>query len=328
MCSYGCKVLIVCLEDDMKELRRRVRAAMLHHGVSTADVKGWLVLTTPRKLKIAELDKRGKVAVEGPLLRALTKLVDDHKFDLVCIDPAVKAHAVVENDNPQMDVFATMLADLSQEKNIAVDLLSHERKAGAGANAAAPGDIGRNRGATSLKDAMRLAKTLTGMSESEAKALGVSDEARLSLVRYDNAKVNIAPPSRKTTWFRIVNVNLGNGTPTYPHGDNVQAAEPWEPPALMAGMDVENLNIVLRRLGAGMENGQKYSTASGATDRAAWRVLQEQFPEMEEAQCKAVIKDWNDAGMFEIDKYDDPKRRDKATGILSAKLIESEEEVF
>ncbi len=42
-----CRVLIVSLEDDMDELRRRVRAARLHHGISQDDVRGWLFLATP-----------------------------------------------------------------------------------------------------------------------------------------------------------------------------------------------------------------------------------------------------------------------------------------
>ncbi len=42
-----CRVLVVSLEDDRDELRRRVRAAMLHHHVEPADVLGWLFLATP-----------------------------------------------------------------------------------------------------------------------------------------------------------------------------------------------------------------------------------------------------------------------------------------
>src|SRR6476646_1609649 len=97
-----------------------------------------------------------------------------------------------------------MLTDLAADKNIAIDLLSHERKAGV-VNA---GDINRGRGAGSQKDAQRLAYTLTGMSETEAATLGVGDDERAFLVRLDSAKVNIAPPSRTATWFRLVGVNL------------------------------------------------------------------------------------------------------------------------
>ena len=65
-----CRVLIVCLEDDMTELRRRVWAAMLHHHVEPADVKDFLLLTTPRKLKIAEIkDKAGHSRRRRPLSR-------------------------------------------------------------------------------------------------------------------------------------------------------------------------------------------------------------------------------------------------------------------
>jgi RecA-family ATPase len=38
------RVLIVSLEDDDQELRRRILAARMHHKVDLADVKGWLYL--------------------------------------------------------------------------------------------------------------------------------------------------------------------------------------------------------------------------------------------------------------------------------------------
>ena len=37
------KTLIVCLEDGMTELRRRLRAATKHHGIGREQVKEWLV---------------------------------------------------------------------------------------------------------------------------------------------------------------------------------------------------------------------------------------------------------------------------------------------
>ena len=83
------KVLIVCLEDDLKELRRRVLAARMKHLIGPADVKGWLFLTGAQlRLKIAELD--GKRVKAGGLYWSLSKLVDDKSLDLVCLDPAIK----------------------------------------------------------------------------------------------------------------------------------------------------------------------------------------------------------------------------------------------
>jgi hypothetical protein len=61
-------------------------------------------------------------------LCAIGRAVDELKLDLVCIDPAIKAHSLDENSNPQMDAFATRLTHLAQEKNIAIDLLYHEKK--------------------------------------------------------------------------------------------------------------------------------------------------------------------------------------------------------
>ena len=220
------RVLIVCLEDDLKELRRRVWAARIKHLIPASEVAGWLFLTTPRRLKIAELN--GKKVVIGGLYGALVKAVDEKKLDLVCIDPAIKAHGLDESSNPDIDVFAGILTDMAVEKNIGVDLLSHERKGLAGAGKAV-GDAERGRGASSLKDAMRLAKTLTVMSDLEATRFTVSDVDRKLTVRIDDAKVNIAPPSASTNWFRIVGVNLGNGTSIYPSGDNVQTCEVWTP---------------------------------------------------------------------------------------------------
>ena len=117
---------------------------------------------------------------------------------------------------------------------------------------------------------MRLAYTITGMSENEAATLGVSETDSAFLVRLDSAKVNIAPPSRTAAWFRLVGVNLGNGDATYPNGDNVQTVECWKPAPLFDGLATVDLNWVLRKLSAGMGDGRRYSLAPAARDRAAW----------------------------------------------------------
>jgi hypothetical protein len=314
--------MIVCLEDDMWELRRRVRAAMLHHGIEPKDVKGYLILTTPKGLKIAQHGEDGKVT-DGPLHPALSRSVDELGLDLICIDPAIKAHGIDENSNPQMDAFGSLLTALAQAKNIAIDLLSHERKA----SGTEVGDANRQRGAGSLKDAARLVYTLTGMSQDEAKTLAVGDLERRYLFRIDSAKVNIAPPDRTTKWFRLVGVPIGNGNEAYPAGDDVQTCEPWKPAPLMNGLATADLNKVLAKLGAGMGDGRRYSTATAAKDRAAWHVVQERFPDMEPGRCRSIIATWEKNGVFETGDYEDPTRREKAKGILSTKLIGEIDEV-
>ena len=53
-----CRVLILSLEDDQDELRRRVYAVMLKYDITPADVKGWLFLAAPKGLKLAEMSGR------------------------------------------------------------------------------------------------------------------------------------------------------------------------------------------------------------------------------------------------------------------------------
>jgi hypothetical protein len=197
--------------------------------------------------------------------------------------------------------------------------LSHERKA-SGAEA---GDPNRQRGAGAGKDAARLVYTLTGMSQDEAKALGVSESERRLLFRIDSAKVNLAPPDAATRWFRLVSVHLGNGTKAYPAGDNVQACEPWKPPSLFEGLMTPEINKVLAKLGAGFVDGRRYSTASTARGRAAWKAVKEQFPTKSDEQCKRVVSAWEKNGVFQVGEYVDPTERKTATGILSATMIDS-----
>jgi hypothetical protein len=154
--------------------------------------------------------------------------VDEKKPALVMIDPVKNAHAVEENNNDDMDAVVTILATLAIEKNIAVDVLSHERKS----SQPAAGDVNRARGAGALKDGGRLMYTNTWMTEDEANTFGVSKEERRFLFRVDPAKVNLAPPSASAQWFKLVGVKLDNGDATYPNGDEVQTVEPWTPPAL------------------------------------------------------------------------------------------------
>ena len=110
-----CNVLFVCLEDGMKELRRRVRAAMIHHKVRREDVKGRLFLTTPTRMKMARTRAKGAV-VPGDLDAAIRTFVDEKKIDLVILDPIKKAHAVEENDNDDMDAVVTILAGARHRK--------------------------------------------------------------------------------------------------------------------------------------------------------------------------------------------------------------------
>ena len=53
-----CRVLVVCLEDDQDEVRRRLRAARLHYHIDKVALKGWLYVWTPRGVKLMVKDAK------------------------------------------------------------------------------------------------------------------------------------------------------------------------------------------------------------------------------------------------------------------------------
>jgi hypothetical protein len=153
------------------------------------------------------------------------------------------------------------------------------------------------------------------MTPDEAKQFGVDEADRKSLIRVDSGKVNIAPPSIEATWFRIVGVHLNNGNAVYIHGDNVQTVERWHPPKAWEGLDSAMLNRILDDIDAGMSNGQRYSSAAPAKERAAWKVVTKHAPNKPEKQARQIINTWVKNGTLFEEPYHDPDRRTPVLGL-------------
>jgi hypothetical protein len=304
-----CRVLVICLEDGKNELRRRLRAAMLHWGITSEDLRGWLFLWTPKGIRLMEINERGKLVL-GELERQIRVQIKLYKIDLVGIDPFVKSHGAAENDNSAMDQVAGVLTGLAQEFDIASDVAHHTRKG--------PGDPGNadlGRGASAVKDAGRIVDTLTPMSQSEAQLFNLSEQERRLLVRLDNGKANLMPRAADARWFKLVGVRLGNSSDLYPHGDEVQTIEPWSPPDLLAGLTTAKLNLILDQIDQGMPDGVRYSSSNAAQKRAAWRVVSEHAPDKNKSQAQALIGVWLKNGVLVSEEYDDPDRRAPAIGL-------------
>jgi hypothetical protein len=300
---------LICLEDGKDELRRRLRAARLHYGISAAETKDWLFLWTPRGVRLMEADERGKTVL-GELERQLRPQIELHKIDLIAIDPFVKIHGVAENDNSAIDAVASLLAAISQEYDCAVDIVHHTRK---GPNDPGNADLGR--GASALKDAGRIVDTLTPMSRDEAQLFNVDEKERRMLIRLDNGKVNLMPAAPDARWFKLVGVRLDNSSDTYPHGDEVQTVQQWTPPDLFAGASTRIVNEILDDLDRGIE-GQRYSNANTATTRAAWQVVTKHIDRTEK-QARAIIHTWVDNEVLIVREYDDPVDRKKRKGLFA-----------
>ena len=309
-----CPVILCTFEDGADELRRRLTAAMLHHRISKDDIKGYLFVTAINRSDAKLASNCNGALTPGKLGDALEQAILRRKAGAVFLDPFVKLHSVGENDNGAIDFVAEILSGIAIKHDIALCTAHHTRK---GPSDPGNGDTGR--GAGSMKDAFRLCYTLNPMGKEEAETLGVSTDDRVSLVRLDNAKVNLVPRAASARWFKLVGVPLGNGNETYPHGDNIQTVECWEPKPLFSHLTTATANAVLDRIEAGPYPDGKYSPSARATDRAAWPVVQELCPALTEAQAKEIIKTWLGTGLLAQKAHEDPKDRHKHPSLFVCK---------
>jgi hypothetical protein len=297
------RVLIISLEDDADELRRRVLAVRLHHKVTAAELDGWLYLATPGANvgKLMTINPKTGALVTGTLPTCIEAAVMAHDIGLVILDPFIKAHSVAENQNVEMDAVAQLLSDMAAKYDLAIDLPHHVSK-----GPAEPGNANRGRGASATKDAGRLVYTLSPMSPEESARFNIAEDERRAYVRLDRAKLNIARTSGPAIWFKLIGVALGNASDTYPAGDEVQTVEVWHPPDAWAGTSTVGLNAILSDISRGMDNGQRYSNAPNAAERMVWPVVQKHYPDKPEGQCREIIHAWLATGLLYPKEYADP----------------------
>jgi len=308
------RVLLISLEDNDDELRRRIQAVLVHYGIERSELEGWMWCSTPIGRKIALQDHNKRVV--GDLEKSIREAIERRKPDIVALDPFIKLHSLEENDSGDMNFVCDLLMKIATESDIAVDISHHVHK-----GQIAPGDADAGRGSSGIRDAGRLIYTLTVMSETEAKSFNISPDERFSYVRLDSAKVNIASRATAATWFRIIGVDVGNGTPEYPAGDTVQVAEPWTPPDAWSDLSNPTLNGILDAIDAGCVDkdnhptGERFSNAPAATDRAVWPVVLKFAPDKSEAQCRTIIHAWLRSGLLFVKPYDSPSQRRKRNGL-------------
>jgi hypothetical protein len=301
-----CRVLIISLEDDADELRRRIMAVIKHHNIDRKELKGWLFLAAPggKAGKLMTMDGKRQLS-RGELAEHLERTIVKHAIDIVSIDPFVKSHSVDENNNSAIDDVVQILTDLAIKHNIAIDAPHHTSK-----GLTNPGNADKGRGASAMKDAARLVYTLSPMNEKEAEQFGVDEDERLSLVRMDSAKVNITRPTYGGKWYRLVGVKIGNADTRYQNGDEVQTVEPWSPPDIWEGMYPTLQDRILSEIDGGLGDGVFYSDSTrDDVDRAAWKLVQHHLTDKPDGQCKEIIKRWKENGLLELFEYEDARRK-------------------
>ena len=303
------KVFAICLEDSRNEYRRRQRACLLYHGINHADTVGYFywITVTERAGKIAAIGPDGKV-MPGTLAGVIEAAIVKLGIELVHFDPFVKAHGLPENDNRLIDDVMSILSSISARHNVSLNSTYHMPK-----GPSDPGNADKFRGGGAQKDALRLAKTVTPMSPEEATRFGIPEQKRRFYIRYDDAKINLSP-YQHTSWFRLVSVPLDNGNEIYPDGDHVQTVEAWQPPDAWADMNTDLTNRILDAIDKGMPNGERYSAANAARERAVWRVVADMAGK-EEGPAKEIVKGWLKSRLLAEQDYKSPTKRETLKGL-------------
>jgi hypothetical protein len=231
-------------EDPKEELDRRLVATCTHYGLTPQDLEGRLFVDSGRRMPIvlAEQTRDGTV-ISVPVVDAVKQAIRANKIGVMTVDPFISSHRVTENDNNAIDLVAKTWAQIADETGCAIELVHHARKANGNEVTVEDG-----RGAVALLSASRASRALNVMSEEEAIRAGVDN--RRVFFRAVDGKANLAPPSDKSTWFKLVSVDLMNGTEARP-SDHVGVVTSWGWPDPMEGVTVEDLRRVQERVSRG-----------------------------------------------------------------------------
>jgi hypothetical protein len=197
-------------EETDDELDRRIAAVCIYHEIDQEKLRGYLIrgskLTRGRRL--ARIGKKGNVVLDSKLLVEIERLIIELKIDCLILDPLVSFNAVPENSH-EMEQVISILKVLAERTNIAIELIHHTRKSGAGQFG---GDVTADdsRGSGAIINAARSVRLLNRISTADAEKVGIAPEERWQYVRIDRGKPNLTPPG-KATWVRLVSVDLMNG---------------------------------------------------------------------------------------------------------------------
>jgi len=207
------KVWLINNEDDTDEQYRRLMGIAQHHNIPWEILEENLFLTCGygNPYIVAHEGPDGVIAhpnAEKIIAEALAK-----KIDYIVFDPFITVHDTEENDNGAIQQVANVLKHIAKETGAAIEVVHHTKKGGAKTDSEThAGDVESGRGASSLKDACRIATTLARMAPKTADKLGINyEEEGRFLVRLDHGKGNFSGPPEGATWFKQVSVTLSNG---------------------------------------------------------------------------------------------------------------------
>jgi AAA domain-containing protein len=299
------RVWLVNLEDPIDELRRRIGATALQYGIGKDDIGGRLYLDSGRDMAIVvATDSREGVTVNRPVLDAIKREIANRCIDVLIIDPFVACHAVPENDNGKIAAVTRLWADIAEATGCAIELVHHSRKMSADQQLTADDA----RGASALIAAVRSARLLRQMTETEAKRAGVENSRLYFSIA--SGKANLAPPANRAIWRRLTGILLCNGSSPEDPGDDVGVVEPWRWPDPFSDMSTEAAREVQRRIHAGefrADQRAKYWAGYVVLAVLGW----DRSDTSAVAAVKKLLEGWLETGALKLVERANAKRMKK-----------------
>jgi RecA-family ATPase len=223
-------------EEKLEELERRLIAAMKLYGISQEELDGWFFMTG-RELEIKVARGNSELRLAKTTIQQLTDSIMEDRIEVAIFDPLISFHGTSEKSNENMRGVCEVFAKIADVTGCAIELFHHTRKMQPGQEEYTAADA---RGASSVIDAVRSARILNRMTDSEANKLGLDTLERRRCVRLDRDKANMAP-AENALWLKFQSVDLDNGDEELGlPGDNVGVLVRWTPTPPVALMTDED----------------------------------------------------------------------------------------
>ncbi len=290
------RCIVFNAEDEADEQHRRIAATLRQFDAAPADLEGRLLTIGPERAGTL-FDQFGAPTPAMDLIEAEIACL---RADLAIFDPLVELHSAEENDNTSVRLVMAAFRALAVKHNMAIMLVHHTRKGIQGG----AGDPDTARGASAIIGAVRIALTVTTMTDDEAKSLGIPSDCRKHYFRLDSAKSNYAA-LHAAEWFERVNYHLDNG-------DTVAAPVPWKPPTDVITADT--ITAIAVAVEKGSPSGEPWSSKLSDDPRSIRKLLQSHGVATAAGQRKAIASLM--ATGFELVAYRSATRN-KSVGLRS-----------
>lgn len=298
------KTLIINVEDDLDEQRRRLAAALRVMDADKRELASMVHLVRDTEnIVVAGFDENRRAMVATPIVAALVEYIRHHGIDVLIVDPFAETFEGDENDNSEVKWAMKIWRDqIARATGCAVYLVHHTTKGAAGK----AGDADVVRGGGSIVNNTRISSTLMPMTREEAEEVGLNASDRHLYVRFDDAKANQSLKSGQARWFEKITVELANGTEDDP-ADEVGALRPWRLPTPFDGITLAHLKRVQQAVGEG--NWRENQQASDWVGNAVADVLMLDAGEPKDRKrIGALVREWVRNDVLRVVEKEDAKR--------------------